>query len=325
MKRSIICMLVCLPMLWTACEDNEYQVPDGVDTLTDDCLKRSVGPNLVGQTIDFSYAMALPLHSGRLVSARVEASIPGAAGTTIESSSYHTDASGKDVGVVVAGLAETQGGVTDIAFAVDTCAATLRYHYVVPEEARGKTVRFVFSATDDQGRRVSRKMGDYAISEMDMKLDLVLKNNTYLSISDMEVYDRETAALHPEKVDLVYLFRTIRGVQFKHAFVSPTEANSAYLPNVTLPDGVGNSTKLLKVFSSCDQQLARTEYGVFVTDNDLRTMDFSQAPDYAINLIKQGGAWLETADGKYRAYMYINEAADAKAGVTVSIKRLRMK
>lgn len=43
-----------------------------------------------------------------------------------------------------------------------------------------------------------------------------------------------------------------------------------------------------------------------------------------INIIEKGGAWMETADGKYRAYVYVNTAASNKGGMTISLKRLKM-
>jgi hypothetical protein len=322
---GILLSIACLSTIFTACEENIYTIPDGVKELTNDCVKRSIGPNMIGGTIEFSYAIALPFNMGKLVSARVEANIPGDVNTYLENKSYHTGNGGQDVGVEIGNPSVTDGKNTEVVFTRDTCASTLRYYYVVPEEARGKEVSFKFSATDNNGKQVSYNMGPYKVSEMDMKLDIGLKNNTYFSIEDMAVYTATEAAAIPGKIDLVYLFRIIRGINFRHALVSPTAANSEYLPNITLPVGVGNSTKLMRIYSSADQHLARNEFGVFVDDRDLREINLSTAPDYAIDIAKNAGAWLETADGKYRAYIYINEAKETTAGMTLSIKRLRIK
>jgi hypothetical protein len=322
---NIVLSILCLSIVFTGCNDNEYTIPESIKSLTNDCLKRSLGPNMVGGTIEFTYAMALPYNTGKLVSAKVEATVPGADGTYLEHRSFHTGSGGQDVGVVIGSPAVTTGGLTEVIFERDTVASTLRYYYVVPEEARGKEVSFKFSATDSNGKQVSYNMGPYKISEMDMKLDIVLTNNSYFSISDMAVYNAATAATVPDKIDLVYLFRTVRGIDFGHAFVSPVAENSEYLPNITLPSGLNNSTKFMKVYASADQHLARDEFGVFVDDIDLRTIDLSKSPNYGINIKKNAGAWLETADGKYRAYMYVNDAPERAAGMTVSIKRLKVK
>lgn len=324
---TVLFSLICAGVFCTGCKDNTYTVPDGVKGFTNDCLKRSTGPNMVGSTIDFSYAMAMPFHSGNITLAKVEASIPGDAGTYMEHRSFHTGTGGQDVGVEIGDPSVTEGASTTVVFTRDTCASTLRYYYQIPEEARGKKVSFKFSAVDDKGKSVSYKMGPYQISNMDMKLDIELKNNQYFSIADMAAYDASAIAEMPEKADFVYLFRSIRGVAFRHAFVSPNAGNveRGYLPGVNLPAGVEKSTPLLKTFSSSDQQLARNEYGVFVDDLDLQTIDLSSAPDYGINIAQNAGAWLETADGQYRAYVYVNTASETRAGMTISIKRLKVK
>jgi hypothetical protein len=307
-----------------SCEGDGYTVPEGGKELQNACIKRTLGPNVAGEKIEFAYAMALPSTKGKLVSAKVEASIPGAPGTYMENKSYYTNTSGQDIGVEVGSSSLTEGKITEVTYTVDTCAATLRYYYVVPEEAKGKEVSFTFSATGSNGKTVSHRMGPYVISRMDMKLDLVLTNNSYFSIADMEIYDETFAAAHPDKIDLVYLFRTVRGINFRHALVSPA-ADSEYLPSITLPEGVNNSTRLQRSYASADQQLARDQYGVFVDDRDLQEIDLQNAPNYAINIAQNAGAWLETADGQYRAYIYINNADEKRAGMTLSIKRLKVK
>jgi hypothetical protein len=52
----------------------------------------------------------------------------------------------RDVGVVVGSPSVNSQNKTTVTFTTDTVAATLRYFYVIPEEARGKTVTFTFSA-----------------------------------------------------------------------------------------------------------------------------------------------------------------------------------
>ncbi|WP_455497249.1 DUF4466 family protein [Coprobacter sp.] len=322
-KFSILSVLCWVSLLFISCND-DYEIPDSVTKLSSDCIKRSLGPNVVGGQIEFAYAMALPKEKGKLVAARVEASIAGAEGTYLEHRSFHTDNVGSDVGVEVGSPSETNGTVTEVRFTVDTCASTLRYYYVVPEEARGKEVSFVFFAESSNGETAKYKMGSYKIAEMDMKLDIKLNNNTYFSIEDMKTYTAAEAAEHPEKIDLVYLFRMKRGIKFLHALVAPT-ADADYLPNITLPNGLTNNTKIKKVYSSCDQQLARNEAGVFVDDLDLQQIDLSRSPNYTVALAKMNGVWIETADGRYRAYIYINEAKETSAGITISMKRLKVR
>ena len=225
MKQCIGLLAVGVALLFGSCKDNTYTIPDGVNSLTNDCLKRSLGPNMVGGSIEFAYAMAMPYGSGHLVSASVEASIAGADRTYLEHRSFHTGDSGEDVGVEIGSPSVNDGGTTTVTFTKDTVAATLRYYYMIPEEARGKQVSFRFSATDSNGKEVSYDMGPYNVENMDMKLDIELKNNSFFSIEDMAAYTATEAAAIPEKIDFVYLHRVQRGGAFNHAFVSPTAAN----------------------------------------------------------------------------------------------------
>lgn len=311
------------------CDKKEYAIPTPKDVLQNDVIKRSLGPNIVGQQIEFAYAMAILPDKGKLASAQVEASIPGAAGTFLEHRSFSTNSSGVDVPVTVGTASTHSGGITTVSFNKDTSAATLRYYYVVPEDARGKTVSFTFNATSSNGETVSYKMGPYNVSRMDMIRNLVVSDSTkriYFSIEDMAVYDSATAASKPDKIDLVYLYRaTPTTSAFNHAFVSPA-ADAQYRPGLTLPAGVNRTTKIRKAFSLPDYDLARTAVGVYIDDVDFQEVDLSEAPNYAINLRAEAGMWLETADGKYRAYVYINSVINRaqNKSATISVKRYTM-
>jgi hypothetical protein len=74
-----------------ACKKEEYTIPDPVSLLTNDCIKRTIGPSIVSLPLEFAYAMAIPKSSGKLVSAQVEASIAGASGTYLEHRSFYTN------------------------------------------------------------------------------------------------------------------------------------------------------------------------------------------------------------------------------------------
>jgi hypothetical protein len=326
LKYYSFIFFACLALLFTACKQEEYAIPAAGTELQNDCIKRSLGPNVVGLNIEFTYAMALPKSKGKIVSAQVEASIAGTPATYLENRSFYTNSSGVDIGITVGSPSVNSGTKTEVTFVKDTCAATLRYFYVIPEEARGKTVTFKFSAKANNGQTVSYDMGPYTVAQMDMKLDLVLSdnNNCYLSIADMAVYNAAAAATNADKIDLVYLYRVITGISFLHSLVSPA-ADPQYLPGITLPAGVTKSTPFWKVYGLRDQQLARLQYGIFIDDVDFTALDFTNAPNYGINMKVESGAWVETADGKYRAYIFVNKVDNTKKEMTVSIKRYLMK
>ena len=317
-----ISVLLAILLIWvvSACQQDDYAIPDPVLSLSNDCIKRTLGPNIIGLPIEFAYAMALPKSKGKLLTAQVEASIPGAVGTFLEHRSFFTNSSGLDVPVRVGSPSVREGNFTKVTFNVDTNASTLRYFYVVPEEARGKSVSFTFSATSSDGQTVSYKMGPYNISKMDIRRNIAVSNNNsaYISIEDMAVYTAATAAPVAGKIDLVYLFRTTPAT-FTHALVSPA-SDPAYLPGVALPAGINRKTKLRKVFNLQDRNLAQLQFGIYVDDKDFQDLNLADSPDFAIGLRAEAGVWVETMDRKYRAYIYIN-SVNANGSAVISMLR----
>lgn len=316
-------LVAALSLSTVSCKKEGYALPTPSDKLQNQAIKRTLGPNIVGQPIEFAYAMAILPSKGKLVSCKAEASIAGAPGTYLENRSFYTAQNGADVGVPVGTPAVTTGATTTVTYNVDTSAATLRYYYVIPETARGKTVTITFTATSSDGESISTVMGPYTIAKMDMKLNMKVSdgNLMYISIADTAVYNATDAAAHAGSVDLVYLYRNLTTSAFNHALVAPA-ADPQYLPGVTLPGGVNRTAKELKAFNLQDHNLAPTEQygGIFIDDIDFVNADLSKQPNFAINLKQGAGVWVETADGKYRAYIYFNTVSTGGTA-TISMKR----
>ncbi|HZE85893.1 MAG TPA: DUF4466 family protein [Puia sp.] len=325
---GFVFLLAAAPLFFTgSCKKNNYALPNLPNKLQNEAIKRTLGPNIVGQQIEFAYAMAIKPNFGKLVSCLAEASIPGAPGTFMENRSFYTAQTGADVGITVGTPSVTVGTATTVTYNRDTSAATLRYYYVIPEAARGKTVTFRFTATSSDGEKISTLMGPYTITKMDMKLNLKLSDNNlmYISIGDTAVYNAADAAAHAASIDLVYLYRNLTTSAFNHALVAPA-ADPQYLPGVTLPAGVNRTAKLLKEFNMQDHNLAPgLQYGtLFIDDVDFQKLDLTGDPNFAINLKQEAGVWVETADGKYRAYIFMNTVA-AAGTATISMKRYALK
>ena len=318
-KYAVLTLL--LPAM-IACKKKDYALPVPKDVLQNDCIKRTQGPNIVGQNIEFAYAMAILAEKGKLVSASVEASIDGAAGTWMENKSYYTNSGGIDIGVPVGNTFVTNKNVTTVTFNKDTNAATLRYYYVIPEAARGQSVSFTFSGESSNGETVSYKMGPYTIAKMDLKKNITVSdgNLAYLSIADMTAYNATDAAAKAGTIDLVYLYRNLTTSAFNHALVSPA-ADAQYLPGITLPNGVNRSTNERKTFNLQDYNMAQLQYGIYIDDLDFQQLNMSNEPNFAINLKQEAGVWVETADHKYRAYIYFNTANNTTKSAVLSIKR----
>ena len=317
-KHSFLILIMLASMV--ACKKEVYKIPDPVSSLTNDCIKRTLGPNIVGLPIEFAYAMAIPKSQGKIVSAQVEASIAGAPSTFLEHRSFYTNSGGVDIPVTIGTPSVNKGATTTVTYSIDTNAATLRYYYVIPEEARGKSVSFTFSATSSDGKTVNYKLGPYAISKMDIKRNLAVSNanNAYISIEDMAVYNNTTLGSLTNKIDLIYLYRAVP-TTFTHALVSPG-SDPAYLPGVVLPSGMTKKTKVRKVFNLQDRNLANLQFGIYIDDKDFQELNLVDAPNYAIGLRAEAGTWVETADGKYRAYIFIN-SINAAGSAVISILR----
>lgn len=325
MKTNIIAaiaaILLFLPALASCSDDN-----DGIQPINNKCLKRTQGPNLVGNDIYFAYAMAMPYGSDAFDECTVEASIAGAPETWLENNSYHTNSTGIDVPVHVGQPSYNDGNLTTVKFDVDTCAATLRYYYRITEEARGKKVSFRFSARSRGGRTISMNMGPYEISRQYMTRNLTLSRAAcYISIEDMAVYTLEQARAIPEKIDLVYLWRNkiAEGVDFYHTFAAPA-ADREYLDDVEVPADMTNDIHLRRQWGIIDGHLTdEPDNGTYIDDIDFETIELDDMPNYAVNMKEKGGMWVQTHDGRYRAYIYINSLKSTSGGV-ISIKRYNM-
>jgi hypothetical protein len=314
-------LLLVFVLGMTGCKKKEYALPTAKNELQNDVIKRTLGPNIVGEQIEFAYAMALPSSKGKLVSAEVTASIPGASSTYLENRSFNTNGSGVDVGITVGTPSVNNGGKTTVTFNKDTMAATLRYYYVIPEEARGKTVSFTFTAKSNDGETVSYNMGPYTIAKMAMVRNLTVKNgdSCYISLADMSILTAAQATATPDKVDLVYLFRSFTSA-FNYALVAPA-SDTSYHPGLVFPAAMNRNTKIRKVFNLQDYNLARLQYGIYIDDVDFQQLDLTDAPNFAVNLKAEAGVWAETADKKYRAYVYINSVNATTRSAVISIKR----
>lgn len=325
--------MVCAVAITVGCKEEEYSVPKPKSGLQNDVIKKSVGPGLPGIDMEFMYAMALQKSEGKLVSAKVEASIPGASGTYLENRSFRTDGVGNDVGVIVATPSVTTGAVSEVSFNVDTNASTLRYHYIPALASAGQEVSFTFTATSSNGQTVSYKMGPYKIRKLEIVNGIILSNTAkkYISIENMAAYTEAEAAAVADKIDVIYLQRSVPGVTFGHAFVAPT-ADVLYRRDVVIPAGANRNTKIQKAWNVRDIHLganlasdgAGNSSYVYLDEEDFVALNLNAAPNYAIDMKHQSGIWVETADGKYRAYIYVNRIPGQPAGSTefkIGIKR----
>lgn len=293
--------------------------------LKDDYLMKTYAPAVAGERIEFAYAMGAM--EGTLTSATAQVNIPGAAGTGFDPNSYHTDARGNDVGVLVADVS-TEGATSTAMFTYDTVVATLRYSYVVPEEAKGQMVSITFSAESSIGETVSTTTPEFRVSNMTMQRDIVLTDGDacYFSVENMRGYtEAEVIASGLEdKIDLIYIYDALNpdGFKYGHALVSPG-SDEKYFNEVNVPESFRiNHTLIEKKAYLWDSHFTGEVPAVYVDDIDLETLDLAGAADFVLDLTSRSSVFLETEDGRYHAYIYINNARGGE--MTFGIKRLEV-
>jgi len=333
-------------LIFSSCEKEEES------SMKNDFLKKTVSPAIVGEKIEFAYAMGCL--DGTLGYATSTASIAGGEGTGFELYSYYTTRSTVDVGGVryTAGSdvplrtvkeTSTTGAVSKAVMEskidevyvhpyvavgtnqVDMTAATIRYNYLVPESARGKEVSFTFESESSKGAKTSITTPAYKISKMDMRrlIDMSNSGAKYFSIAEMKAYTLEEVQSSnlSGKIDFVYIYQAqLNGFTYGHAFVSPA-SDSKYFAIDAVPAGwTKNSTKMEKRVDVRDAQLKRSVPNVYIDDIDFETLEIDHAYDFVLNFVNDEGAFMKTADGKYLAYIYVNTSSTSGT-IRVSIKR----
>jgi len=298
---------------------------DPASLLRDDYLMKTYGPAIVGEPMEFAYAMGAL--EGMLLSATAEVNIPGDSGTGFDPNSYHVDNRGNDVGVPVAEVT-TEDNLSIANFTADTVVSTLRFTYIIPEEARGQKISITFSAESTTGETVSTSVPQFEVSEMTMMRDIVLSDEDvcYFSIEDMRGYTEAEVIANgiQNKIDLIYIYDALNpeGFKYGHALVSPG-ADERYFNEVSVPASFRNNRTLIeKQAFLWDSHFTGEVPAVYVDDIDLETFNLTGAGDFILGITTRSSAFMETADGRYRAYIYVNEARGGN--LTFGMKRIEL-
>lgn len=314
--------LACFSL--TGCSDDERLA------LQNDLIKKSVAPLVVGEKVQFSYAAGTT--DSKLQTFKVVASAPGAEGTEFEPYTWRTE-NGNEISTVVATNCKTEG-TTSTADIIDSQATTLRYYYVIPPELKGQQVSFVFSATSQDGETATYETPSYPVSSVDMKKKIELCGDDngarYFSVEDMKAYTLEEVISGNlmDRIDFIYAFDATKTVgeneyTYKHAIFAPG-ASYYYPDDFSLPANWPTKETLMdKKLYVWDGQLKDDEHtAIYVDDADLKAATFENSACGILDLRAEGGVFMQTADGKYTAYIYINSLDDQSKTMVMGIKRL---
>ncbi len=312
---------VFLIAVFSACEKEEES------PLSNDLLKKSSGPIIVGNTIEFAYAIGSTDHS-KLKAVEITASIAGNMGTGISTHSRKTSPSGgQEEAVLIATKTDTDGAISR-AYLVDTIAATIRYFYVVPEEARGKQLKFSFRSTSETGG-ASIASQTYNVSNVDIFKGLIMTsgNECYFSLETMQAYTKEqvTSQGLESKIDFVYIYKPTMGSgwTFGHGLVAPSNEEGYLLPN-EIPAGASNKTLLERKYWPDGQLKISGTPTIYVDESDFRKAAFDGTITHAYGLGTDQGVLIKSQDGKYIAYLYINATSSNTKKIEFAVKRLTL-
>lgn len=320
-KMKYLLLVFLAFVIFLSCSKQEEE-----QLLKNDLLKKTTSPAIVGQPLEFAYALGTL--EGKVKSAKAEASLAGATGTGFELYSWYTNrTNGVDQPVLTVNESTTDGAVST-ATLMDTNAVTLRYKYIIPEDARGKEVSFTFTGTSTTDRVVSAQSPSVKISKMDMKrlINLADGGKCYVSIADMAAYTKlEVEAQNlSAKIDFVYIYRaTISGYTFGHAFVALD--NAQFTTDLAIPaTWTKQATLLDKRIDIYDMQLKAAIPMKYIDDIDLEKTTVTNWVNYAYGFSANHGAFVRTADGTYMAYVYVNALNNTAKTMTISIKSLKL-
>ncbi len=305
----------------SSCSDDE-------SPLRNDLLRKDVGPVLVGNTLEFAYAIG-STDGTPIKAVEVTASFPGAEGTGIAINSRYTNPdNGEEEEVRIATETSTEGTVSK-AYIVDTVAATIRYFYVVPEVARGSKIKFHFRSITGTGEATVQSP-EYTVSNVEIFKNLSLSSGerscfsleTMQSYSVAQVEEMGIAG----KIDFIYTYKPTMGSgwSFAHGLVSPSN-EKGYLYPVEIPSGAANRTLMEKRYWPDGQLKTSGVPTIYVDEIDLRQVALDGVTAHAYELGQDQGVLVKSHDGKYIAYLYINETSSNLKRMSFAIKRLTLK
>ena len=339
-KFLTVFLLLIMTSAFMSCEKNE-----DYELIT--YLKKSYGPIIVGQQVDFSFSIASNDGSS-LKNFDITATHAGKTGTTADTKCYWTLLDGKTYykemltgittsgnltsGAVIDGVVWEKGTVSGYS----SQAVTIRYSYIVPEEARGKNLQFSVKYTTVDGSVQSYSTLNYPVEKMDMVTDIVLNDpsgNTgknYYSISDLKAYTKAEVETQNKSgaIDFVYRYSTSAistpgGGSITLSSCISAPSGTVYLNTSYIPATWTKNATLIEPRKWDDMQLKGNTPNSYITDLDLEGTSLNGNTFGEYGLKKDFSLVMQTADGKYRAFVYLKNVGTAT--VTIGIKRIALK
>lgn len=337
-KYRTALLLLLISFSFYSCEkSNDYELAK--------YLKKTYGPIIVGHTVDFSFAIASSDGSS-LKDFEITATYAGQTGTIADTKCYWTLTDGvtysKEMltGVTTASKV-TSGSVIDgISWEMGSTsgyssqAVTIRYSYITPEEARGKTLQFNIRYTTLKGSEQSYSTIEYNVEKMDMVKDIILTDLTgntgrnYYSLSELKAYTKAEVESQNKSAVIDFVFRyttsaitTPGGSSITLNTCISSPSNSVYLNTNYIPSTWTKNATLIESCKWDDMQLKGNTPNSYVTDLDLENSSLNGKTFGEYGLLKDFSLLMQTADGKYRAFVYLKSVG---ATTVIGVKRLQI-
>lgn len=301
--------------------------PEGFNV---DIRNNSLPPYIVGEKIDLSFA-AGSATKGNLLDLYVKSNIPGASGTLLEKTGiYYNWNLGKDDTYTVFSDVQQQGSDWKGTY-VDTIAATARFHYVIPEEAKGKRVEIVFNANCEGGH--GTKSFDCLVSNVELKRNIPIEvanedgtAKSFFSLSKMQAYsllEVQSENIYDD-IDFVFLYDD-KGPsetwKLNYAILSPS---SNYLPSGVLSESWSKKNDTdIEIKNWEDYHLQGSGRMNFVDDIDFQEARFVTDTKMCINIANETRSLVKSEDGEWIALIWFKNVS--KTNTLLNIKRYRLK
>ncbi len=333
---AIAVLLICC--VFSSCEKDEYELVK--------YYKLTPGPIITGDAVVFKFAIASNDESS-LNTWEITSSFAGQTGTVVDDKVYWTTRDGVDHDMVMlSGITASgnkiSGSVVDgVTWGVgndpgySSKAVTITYNYVVPAEAKGKIIKFDVRYTTRQGSVQSYSTVEYDVSNLDMVETVVLADpadgtgSRYFSVTDMTSYTlAEVEAQNKSAViDFVYRYNNVAmtspggtDVTLNHSISAPT--HTFFLDANYVPANWTKNASLIEKRKWNDMHLKQATPSEYVTDKALMTTSLSANSTAVYGLAANFGFVIQTADGNYRAFVYVRAVNNGDRTMTIGVKRL---
>lgn len=295
-----------------------------------DMRNNSFPPYIVGEELNLSFA-AGSSSNGNLKDLQVKTNIAGASGTLLEKTGiYYNWNLGKDDTYTV--FSEVKQNENDwLGTYVDTIAATAKFRYVIPNEAKGKKVEIIFNAGCAGGR--ATKTFDCQVSNIELKRNIPIvaanedgSGRAFFSLSKMQAFslsEVQSQNMYGE-IDFVFVYDNVGPAaswKLNYAILAPS---CEYMSSKLLGESWGRKNDTdIEIKNWEDYHLQGSGRMNFVDDLDFQKAQFVTDTKMCININNDTRALVKTENGEWIGLIWFKNVS--KTNAFLNVKRYKVK